>query len=600
MKSSVNTIVSSELEDLLESFNSNPNNAKVIDYVSRSNLFDIIGKSRHEMVHSRMIAELLAGKFFRISNKMTLIHFLDIVVHRAKQQNKNDEVLGEDLKQAILTRSLQIDSVDQCRTELTLKSYKEFEGNDHSFKKITPQQAAPGDKKRLDVFLRYSLANTKEKIKENFKQNLEIFIENKVLSTESDNQTIDYYNCCKKKTAHKLFIYLTPISLRELNNYSELKTESRPQSDHYIHLSYQDIVDRILEPLLAEPGLNTRDRILLNEYVNCLELPALPDSDKQYSNKLLSIMATSQVERKLIGDFISDSENARLLEIAVNRKLNKPFYAFGEKKYLTFDQALKIALLDYANHHSELDTLNSFKDVIKNQGGGAGFLLYAVRIIQDNLFFIPTDLYEYNGKAYTSITEALRIAVKDFIIRKQCNINDVIDQFRITVSGRGRNPSLIFVSHPTSEKDYCEVFNGLFIRKEIKPNYIDEINRVLGPGYTITSISSQCYHDSLLDGNDSLWKHYEKKNNLYTRLFDTNYYFRSEINTQKISDINNTLSPTQISLFNLDKKDEDLLDRFFRNNRSLILSVYKILLETETDVDVYKRKSKDYRLLIRP
>ena len=118
MKSSVNTIVSSELEDLLESFNSNPNNAKVIDYVSRSNLFDIIGKSRHEMVHSRMIAELLAGKFFRISNKMTLIHFLDIVVHRAKQQNKNDEVLGEDLKQAILTRSLQIDSVDQCRTDL--------------------------------------------------------------------------------------------------------------------------------------------------------------------------------------------------------------------------------------------------------------------------------------------------------------------------------------------------------------------------------------------------------------------------------------------------------------------------------------------------
>ena len=46
-------------EELLTSFNNNPHNSEVTDYISRSNFFDLIGKERNEMVHSRIIAEIL-------------------------------------------------------------------------------------------------------------------------------------------------------------------------------------------------------------------------------------------------------------------------------------------------------------------------------------------------------------------------------------------------------------------------------------------------------------------------------------------------------------------------------------------------------------
>lgn len=74
------------IEKLLYAFNNNPRNSKVVEYIFRQNLFDMIGKSRHEMVHSKMIAELLAGRYFDLSKKATLMHFLDIVVMRAKEQ----------------------------------------------------------------------------------------------------------------------------------------------------------------------------------------------------------------------------------------------------------------------------------------------------------------------------------------------------------------------------------------------------------------------------------------------------------------------------------------------------------------------------------
>ena len=138
--------------ELLEQFNNNVQNSKVVEYVSRQNLFDMIGKSRHEMVHSRMIAELLGGRYFDISNKMTLIRFFDIVIMRAKEQGVD---IPQEFVDAVLTRSLSVDSVADKQTEYPLNSYLEDYG-----KKVN----ANFDKKqRLDVFLRYNLTSTLKK-----------------------------------------------------------------------------------------------------------------------------------------------------------------------------------------------------------------------------------------------------------------------------------------------------------------------------------------------------------------------------------------------------------------------------------------------------
>lgn len=127
----------SRIEELLTSFNNNPRNSKVVEYLSRNNLFDVIGKSRHEMVHSKMIAELIGGRYFELSGKTTLLHFLDIVIERAKGQGVN---IPQELRDAVLTRSLCIDAVTEKQTEYPLASYASNESIDK--------------KHRLDVFLR--------------------------------------------------------------------------------------------------------------------------------------------------------------------------------------------------------------------------------------------------------------------------------------------------------------------------------------------------------------------------------------------------------------------------------------------------------------
>ncbi len=64
------------VEDLLTMFNRNiSKNAELLDYIGRKNLFEMIGKTRNEGVHSRFIAELLSGVFFMgQSRESTLIH----------------------------------------------------------------------------------------------------------------------------------------------------------------------------------------------------------------------------------------------------------------------------------------------------------------------------------------------------------------------------------------------------------------------------------------------------------------------------------------------------------------------------------------------
>ncbi|MBQ1610949.1 MAG: PD-(D/E)XK nuclease family protein, partial [Muribaculaceae bacterium] len=298
------------VETLLSAFNNNPHNTRTAEYLFRQNLFELIGKSRHEMVHSRMIAELLAGRYYDISKKMTLMHFFDIVVMRAKEQGVS---VPQEFLDAVLTRSLTIESLVDRQTEYPLNSYiKDYANN---------AGCDVDNKKRLDIFLRYNLAST---LKKSGNKIVEIFIENKVLSNEHNQQTQTYYDiCADNRRALQLFIYLSPITQKELNDYTNISDNMKPSAVDksgkpvFIHICYQDILDRIIAPLMNGESMNERDTVILGEYANCLELPSLPDSDdKKLQAKELSIMAIGNKLKLMLTEFMKSEENARLLEAA--------------------------------------------------------------------------------------------------------------------------------------------------------------------------------------------------------------------------------------------------------------------------------------------
>lgn len=485
------------IEKLLSAFNNNPRNSKVVEYIFRQNLFDMIGKSRHEMVHSKMIAELLAGRYFDVSKKATFMHFLDIVVMRAKEQGV---VISQDFCNSVLTRSIQIDSLADKQTEYLLCDYTK----DNSIDK----------KERLDIYLRYNLANAIKK-----KGKIEIFIENKVLSKEHNQQTQKYYDTCVDgRKAFQLFIYLSPISQRELSNYADIPEDMKPTGSDcsgnrvYVHISYQDILDKVILPLIEEKQMNNRDAVILEEYASCLELPALPEDDEKIGAKELSIMAVSDYEKQLLMEFINNEDNARLLEIAVTHHLQRKLYSFGEDHCLSFETSLQAALRKYTNENGELKSQKDFRDIFGAQNGGARFLIYVVKETDEKLYYIPTHLFEYNGKAYKTIADALKVAVKDYISRERKKISDVINDFEY-IYERQKFRQHVFKDNADPIRDvyYSQTpFTGLYIRDGINQDKLSKINDILGDGFGIKPISAQCYHELLLCGDDTLWDSYDK------------------------------------------------------------------------------------------
>ena len=203
-------------------------------------------------------------------------------------------------------------------------------------------------------------------------------------------------------------------------------------------------------------------------------------------------------------------------------------YSFDGADGLSFDQALQDALRYYTKKHSEKKSMVDFEDIIGAQKGGARFLIYVVKETEDKLFYIPTQLYEYNKKAYKTIAEALKDALKDYISRTGKTINEVIKEFECIYAKVKYHKHVLRDSDkplPGPGVHYLPTsFTGLYVREEIPQDKIYKINKILGNGFDIKPISEECYHDLLLSGDGMLWESYDKR--LFNALSGTPYYYR--------------------------------------------------------------------------
>jgi hypothetical protein len=384
-------------EQLLTIFNRNiVKNAELLDYLDKKNYFEVIAKSRNESMHSRLIAELLSGTFFNgDSGESTLIHFLDIILYRAGKEDKVMEV-NEHLRRAILTRSVMFEKVDS-KCELSIKKYQD------EYAKFPTQNCAESDD-RIDIYLKFKLLTPIAG-----RHELEIFIENKVDALEHDSQTKRHFEACDNcgdERPFQLFVYLTPQPLRDMDHYVELNRDMRPECPHYIHICYQDIVDYVIEPLLVDEGLDTDKRTMLREYVSCLELPAMPDSESERQGNELSIMAIGSKEKQLVEAFMEDDVNRWLISKVIEAKLGEAFYSVGgADKLLNSTEALQSALQVIINLKKKpLDILRRVADcnMTGTQNGSGPVLIYSPKHWRHNGFckYLPLDkLLARSGKA---------------------------------------------------------------------------------------------------------------------------------------------------------------------------------------------------------
>ena len=288
-----------EIEDLITRYNVDSRNNRIRDYYEADNLWRTLRIERDENRHSSFLAWLLGKDAY--SDNGPLYKFLNLIVRRKEGDTETDY---KELKKAILLGNLKLKSV-QIKTEKVISSLSKIRFND-----------------RLDIYIDCEISGVVSFSK------LEIVLENKIDSSEGvykatdiiqnltpeeevykrKMQTERYYYACSKEynlrndsfekyNTLQLFVFLSA-------------KEQKPKDEHFVTISYQDIVDFIIEPYLNRDDIDAHTSMSVKEYLRILGNPI----------NNMTIMATTTEEKELLIDFYNRNEDLfrRALEVKFN------------------------------------------------------------------------------------------------------------------------------------------------------------------------------------------------------------------------------------------------------------------------------------------
>ncbi len=338
--------------------------------------------SRREMSHSRFLSELLKEDSFHDAGTLPLQLFLEAVLDRAiKQDTRLKEhpekaVMFPSLKSAILARSLSL-------SDIVVSPEVDFsDGNDNSG--------------RVDILISCRVKPLRREDGKDVKF-LNIIIENKVYAGECDQQTEKYYqhfNAFLKNKAeeqvdistrkggprslYNLYVYLTPAVPSDIEALKEPECDCK----EFVQICYQDILDRVLDPLLEQKDLSPRGRFFIEEYRRSLgvsfENVEVSSQEKGGAKKLrinTIIMAVSRKESEELCKFWSDYKD--LFKAAINEKNRQEddddndddstskriLYEYHEQPF-TMSRLVEAIILDHLPEHSMEEMNQLFKGVV--------------------------------------------------------------------------------------------------------------------------------------------------------------------------------------------------------------------------------------------
>lgn len=278
-----------EIEKLVIDYNIDSKNSRIIEYYEADSIWKTLRIERDENRHSAFIAWMLKKDFNSIHSP--LYKLLNLLMLRMDDSLIENEELPI-LKKNILYSKLGVKSINV-----------ELEKQICSLSRIRY-------KDRLDIYLLCEITGIEQY------SHLEIIIENKVDSNEGigkelklnqetaeekeykkKSQTERYYYACSKSDGLRndsldksktlqLFVYLSP-------------REQCPIEKKFIKISYQDLVDYVLEPYLEKDNFDEHTRIAIKEYLRNLGNPF---------NYNMSTMAITTEETQLLIDFYTRNE----------------------------------------------------------------------------------------------------------------------------------------------------------------------------------------------------------------------------------------------------------------------------------------------------
>lgn len=276
-----------EIEQLLTEYNIKPKNTALIDYYHQDNIWKTLRIERDENRHSAFLKWLLE-KDHDDSNS-PLMRFLNLLVRNAEKQFNVTGYIA--LKRAVLSKKLQI------------------KGLEISLEKQICQLSKIRYTDRLDVYIDCKIEGVPPYEK------LEFFVENKVDSVEGKNKLNDLRNPSNEENIYKdkwqteryCYACSSKNNLRN-DSFDASRTlqlfvfltskEQSPKEKEFITVSYQDLVDYVIQPYLVSNSIDERSKLMLTDYLRVLGNPY---------NEKLTTMAVTQEEKELLIDFYNDN-----------------------------------------------------------------------------------------------------------------------------------------------------------------------------------------------------------------------------------------------------------------------------------------------------
>ncbi len=257
---------------------------KLYEYYNQKTFMDVLGVSRRENEHSNFLAWLFNPDENHGMGDYPLRKLLQTVAFKRKKDSNYNPLNTKNF-----LNKQHFEDIDKLvYDDFVIES---VEKDDQE--KTVAREKVIGKQRRLDIFIKLKIKfSSSDKT-----ETINILIENKIKSSENDNQTTDYADWLFEQRPDELGIpiYLVVATNEELKNIYTSK--QKPANSEFMVLNYQYLMDGVFEPCLlkckTEFGKN-----ILKEYMICLGKALNVDEDPKKARAL--VMAISTYEKNLV------------------------------------------------------------------------------------------------------------------------------------------------------------------------------------------------------------------------------------------------------------------------------------------------------------
>lgn len=277
----VKSLSATQIKDLIVKMSNSEEYLELRKYYAEESFIKILHVSRDEKIHSNFIAWLLSPSSHLELNYYSLQKFLQMLSVVSKKENNAKARFSDEYVDRFLLEDYELSEVCEVKTEVPTGEIAGFDNTG-----------------RIDILISLSFKGS-DKV-------LPIIIENKVLSTENDEnkktksakknkQTEKYFDWAEEtykdrtKFETPILIFLAPDFERDINC----------KCDDFVKVSYQNLVDYVIEPCLMYTS-NEQAKFFIENYLRCLSNSTINNVTGKKEGRIMAFIGK---EKELLEKF---------------------------------------------------------------------------------------------------------------------------------------------------------------------------------------------------------------------------------------------------------------------------------------------------------